>query len=399
MKSYKDISLKPKQILLSIAILSSFTFSPIQSVFATDICSRDEKSSEIEEACKKIEEFELKEALLEAEKSKREAEIELFKTNLPNTGITSPTGEVDFGDNGFDYESTILAYGEMAKAAQKIGDQISKKLVGDSTILIYPLEVSGDKDVSRLYSLYFLFNRQHKGLIKAYKDEGGIELPESESSLERAAELSLAAGSFINLAQLFNVEQKVRPSGNVNVANDAIAAQIFRVLKKNNEKNRIFYPQIHFYDKMSTDKVVIEIMQLLYLKNKGEEIVKQDISDKRKDVIKSLNKQNAEFLKSISLTDTSQTIINNEIENVIISLAKGAKLFELLDPEQNPYILYVNAIAGGSTRSTKSIFGGRLRHSGGVIVNYQLSTLNADILDAGYIRSYSGFRKIKKTDE
>lgn len=396
MKSYKQISFNLKPILLSLTICSSFVFYPIQSVLSADICSEDEKSSEIEELCKRIAETELKTDFLEAEKGRIDAERAIFKLNLPDTGIDPVEGKIKFED--LKYESTVLAYGEMAKAAEKIGNQISTHLHKKSVILIYPIEDPGNDRIAKLYMLYLAFHRQHQGLIDAYRSQQ-IDLPQDDDK-ESVAEPTLAAGSLIKLAQLFQVEQNVEAVTIEQLTNQAVAAQIFKVLKQKNKNHKIYYPNLHFYDPVSTKKVVTEIIQLLYLKEKGkEEIAKSGISETRKTAIEKLNQINEELLKSISVNQLNKIVSDEQVGNVVIDLAKGAKLFELFDKLQNPYILYVKVITGGSNRTTRSIFGSKLRHSGGVIVNYQLNAMGAEIIDANYVRSYSGFRKVKETSE
>ena len=101
--------------------------------------------------------------------------------------------------------------------------------------------------------------------------------------------------------------------------------------------------------------------------------------------------------------NTTSTILSQNAESNISTLARGLSVFENIKPggdEKKPvYILYVNPTFGGSVRLSQSLFGGSPRVSGGIIIDYKLYQINDDIgsskiKNAGSINDYIRLQKI-----
>lgn len=390
-------------ILLGSMSISYFT----PHAKAAQICDAEEISPEYKEICKELQDSEIRRELAESEQKRLEAERDAFKTTLPDTGIEPLEGKIDFGDLVF--ESTVLAYESMVSATSDVHLSLSSKIKENletnknAAILIYNLE-NGDDEVSQIYSLYKAFELQRNGLLDAY-DQEKIELPRDNK--ESLATIAAAAGSAINLVKLFNVNQSVKPVTIDKLSLNALAAQLSKKFQSDN-KTQVYYPNVHFLDTNKIDLILNQVGELLLIKEEAIEEVNnlnaanEDDAEKIKRVT-NLNNQTDSLLKAIGINSEEQFSTSSEKDATvaIIELSKGASLKDLLDDKNlTPYILYVDVVAAGSNRSTESLFGGKLRHSGGVIVNYMLYNFQqGNPLYSDFVSEYSGFKKLESTEE
>lgn len=318
-----------------------------------------------------------------------EKKQDLLELKLPNLN-SDIEGNIKF--EGIDIENRISAYRAMDKIADKVQKEITDNL-GSNVSLVF-LNSDYVKSLLNSYVNYKKYKDTIEQLKKDFEElerlskvkesiPENITIPDNVSVENRAlsiASVPVVSDFIFNSLTLFRTDKEFK-GASVAIADKAFIANLSNKLRQNNKGISIYNPNEYPLIMFETKKEIIEeLNQLNKYVQKAQKISSGDTLEKFK---AKVNELNARFTSDTNLLPS---IIKYTSFNKIKSNKDGKRV----------YFLSVEIIAGGTSRSTRNIFTNRLRHSGGVIVNYIIYDYDkAEIVLSNLHNEYTGFKKIR----
>ncbi|MEM1394315.1 MAG: hypothetical protein AAGG00_13675 [Cyanobacteria bacterium P01_H01_bin.150] len=378
--------------------------------------------AETNEDVKKLEErkqlIDAQKNYIDAQKNYIDAQKNLLESQLPklpdNTGVT---GSITFTD--INIEKQISVY----RAIDRIADRVKKEIidnVGSNTSLIF----IDSGYISSLLDDYINYKNYKNAIEKLKSDYEKIKLiSRRKPSRPKIRQIvinppltysrglppgnlpsgNLPPGNFqsvnppanyigwnsvpvlsdfiFNSLKLFRTDKNFQGSATSKV-DRAFKTKLSNKIRLNNQSISIYNPSEYPLVMHEAAKEIIdELNQLNKYLEKTKEIPSDNI------IISNFDRD---------IKDVFQKFSNNQ--NILKSIIKYASLEKIKsnDNGKKIYFLSIETNAGGTTRSTKNMFTNRLRHSGGVIVNYTIYD-DAKVVFSNIHSEYTGFKKIRST--
>ncbi|WP_164928900.1 hypothetical protein [Gloeobacter violaceus] len=350
------------------------------------------------------------------------------KPILPTSGkdVKALEGKTEIEGNAGQIEATILAYSSMELIAQAIRKQIKERASDVKTLIIE------DPDVVKSLSNYELLREIGSSLIAAYAnifdsplvpdkmieksfDEMGkgskkrLYKKSFEGGVDLDLPLSIASSTIRAVADIFSLFKQditIKPT-NISLednAREALISQLAADFQQCNESRctNVYHPSLLLLDlthyreefsdkeKMSKnhlDRILRDFVILLAYKQMADSKITElkDNSDlESKQLVRKLTDLGAST--NIFLSGLGST------EFAIYSLAKGAKIEDLLKDE-GTYLLRLNVInSGGSTQAKQNLFfTSDPAYNGGVAVTYMLFARDGSIRLSDTLYKTSGY--------
>lgn len=334
------------------------------------------------------------------------AERTTFDNLLPRvTEASKPLeGKVE-GSNNLQAESRFM----IADGVEKIAATINKRIPKNSTVIIY------DDDLLKFLSEYRLIIAQ-MDLLNAKYAEYFPEIANSSASdkefgaipasqaLRGFEGLTRVTRSVIDFLALFRTKREFFDAGEINfLTKDVLASSIAGTVSADkNKKIDVYYPKLYtpmqdlFIDRKDTSSDSLtfstpnnksikdllrskqELNALLERGKKKQENIEPGIE---KEALKELNTATEELLNSLD----------------IATVVRGLRAYDLLQQEEQAYILYLKLIyAVGNNQASSNLFSGTtIRHSGNVLLSYILFDKDGMIYNSDLLYYHSGFEKFK----
>jgi hypothetical protein len=200
------------------------------------------------------------------------------------------------------------------------------------------------------------------------------------------------ASATVGLLALFRTDTKIEGK-KFTISEVVLVAELGQAISKNqNLKDvRIVYPPIGKPDLESLKTGIFSRVSAAgELREKAESKIStlQTAKDPKAERLKALNAQFDKFVAQLSAADDKGS-------PALITLAKAEQFAKRLsDPETFVLAAGIQE-AGGSNKTTKSLFSSNLYHSGGAVVSYILLNPAGDIVSSATLYDYTGFIEVK----
>lgn len=148
-------------------------------------------------------------------------------------------------------------------------------------------------------------------------------------------------------------------------------------------------------------EIIGELNILQRRKQAADNELLSETDDGKKEKLRMFSSEVEAFINYLKgeaeLKNDNQQRAKNDEKSPLPSILKYATFQNIKDREK-VYFLSVDIKAGGTSRSTRGIFSSRLRHSGGVILNYMIYDYDqAKIVYSNLHNEYTGFKKIRSS--
>lgn len=352
-----------------------------------------------ETTAEKIKRLQENKELIEAQNNLIEAQKKLLESQLPKLPDNSNVkGSITFKTISIEREISVY------RAIDKIADRVKKEIIdniGSNTSLIF----IDSNYISSLLDDYINYQNYKNTIEKLKSDYEKIELisrrkpsrPEARQivinppgNLPLGAVSSVNAGFISNRASvsvlsdfIFNSLKLFRTDKNYVGSNTSSIDRAFKTklsnkIRLNNQSISIYNPgEYPLVMHEAAKEIIDELNQLNKYLEKAKEISLDNI------ILSNFDRDINEVFKKIK-----------EDENILISIIRYASLEKIKsnDNGKKIYFLFIETKGGGTTRSTINMFTNRLRHSGGVIVNYIIYD-DAKVVFSNIHNEYTGFKK------
>jgi hypothetical protein len=327
-------------------------------------------------------------------------------------------GEITVADktNALEIESVTLSYQALSILARKITSKIRSDAGDVNQLVIY-----SDTDFTALIQ-YRFFKSQAEPALKAYET-----LLATDSSLKRGASTSnswrgvgsevlqfptigtAVIKSAIDLISLFRTDTQIT-NRKVNIDESALGVLVADEAKSVRPGLRVYFPKAytpdHNWNPEDQESVLTQLMTLYAYRA----VVKAILADYEKTLpaekekhiyhrqvpaLTALNEQVGRLLANYE---------NKEGEtagNRLRELLRAEQLSKVLESDANTAILQLKVLeAGGSERITRNlIFGSKVKHSGGAIVEYMLFDKGGALRSSQLFYHHTGFQEMNKPQD
>lgn len=357
--------------------------------------------NEIEELNRTLEEK--KKATAEAEKARIEAERAKAEASLPNIDSSkAPKGTIS-ADEKVKFENQILAYQAMNRIMEVVTEEIQAEIVDKQGSKI-SLVVFDEKVIpAALAQLdYKLFKARVNSIERDYQEFIATNRKDTNSGV---AKLSLrdfnnaATASFLlEFLPFFRVNKTFKGTS-VDLTTKAFVAKLTSKLRESGKSNiSVYYPaEYPLITEDAIQRILQDINNLDSLRHQAKNI--RNLTEEKINELKEINKSFDELVAELTNKNTGKSIWQGIASSLSLQLIEGSDPNKIIEgSDQNNknkiYFLSVKITAGGTNRTSQTFLRNRLRHSGGVIVEYIVYDRNASIVLSNVHNSYTGFTKV-----
>jgi len=331
---------------------------------------------------------ELEKRISEAKKATAKAKRDAVEQSLPDfTGRTPPEGSINI-DN-LQFENTLLAYQAMEVVAGKIQTELTKKLGPNiSLVLLDNKEIVSDAFAKLAYKS---FEDQVVTIQNRYYSQN----PNLKINRESPG-ITATADFILDILPFFRADKTFKGTS-FTINNQAFVAQLASKFRDaGDSKVSVYYPaQYPLIRQDAVKDILTSIDTLQRLKRQGEERIAELTNDDNDS--EKIEKSKLEALnQSVEDLITKLKKVDDETNKSLFEVIARYRTLELIRGENNKiYFMFVNITGGGTSRTTRTFLSNRLRHSGGIIVEYIIYDNDmASILLSNILDSYTGFTKI-----
>lgn len=323
-------------------------------------------------------------------------------------------GKIEVKDtpNTFETESVALSYEAVSVLSKQITNSLKSSAGDFNQVVIY-----NDDDFKKLVQ-YRIFESQAVPALNAYDFLLSIERPRGGNprGLTRGMgtevlELPSIGTSFVKSAidfiSLFRTDTEIS-NKDVTIEDTALGALVANEMKASRPGFKVYFPKAYIPDydwEPADEKSVLTQLTKLY---GYQEVAKGIIADyeataageKEKHLyyrqipaLKALNEQVNKLLANYENRQGENSI------NDLRGLLRAEQLLRMLDSDSRTGILQLKVLkAGGSQRISRNlIFGSKIRHSGGAIVQYMLFDKTGTLRSSEVFYYHTGFQKMNST--
>lgn len=331
---------------------------------------------------------ELERRISEAKKATAEAKRDAVEQSFPDfTGRTPPQGSINIEDLKF--ENILLAYQAMEVVAGKIQTELTRKLGPNiSLVLLDKKEIVSDAFAKLAYKSFedqvVTIQNRYQNLRIINRESPGI---------------TATADFILDILPFFRADKTFKGTS-VTIKNQAFVAQLASKFRDaGDSKVSVYYPAQHpLIRQDAVNDILTSIDTLQRLKRQAEERIAELTNDDNdsekieKSKLEALNQSVENLIKKLKTVD-------DETNKSLFEVIARYRTLELIRGQENKiYFMFVNITGGGTSRTTRTFLSNRLRHSGGIIVEYIIYDSDmASILLSNILDSYTGFTKISNS--
>lgn len=353
------------------------------------------KNETLEELNRVLEETEVLLDIAEARKKIVEARRAELDAALPFKGAATTTPlsnaiTITSPQTGYyPIENQILVHQSLHKVVQEISKQLLSSKVKVSTVVIHDDASFSDLALYESYEqILGLLGIGYNKILNPSPTESFVDFVEIPTAILRTA---------ADFAALFRSEVTIDQLA-LEADRDAVVAQLASAISSSSQVS-VFYPGVYALDQgKSTQAILGKIQDLTKLKRKADqrlvELQKSTKAGKELSGTEQKAKEQLEYL-NVKYDETFKELLPSGSTKVgtFQSLSRGYQISQYLK-KPDSYILYITVKASGSTQRKRSLFSSRLRHSGGVLVNYLLLNPRGEIKLSDSLYSHSGFTRM-----